>query len=199
MAHIVLLGDSIFVNAAYVRGGPAVIDHLHRELGTKHRASLLAVDGSLTNDVPRQVRSVPDEATHLIVSMGGNDALGHSDILDRPVKSTAETLRLLSRVRREFESSYRQALTACLRKNLPVIVCTIYNGNFPDADYQERASVALSVFNDTILRIAREQRCPTIELRSVCTSSDDYANPIEPSAEGGKKIAHAIVESVLQS
>src|SRR6188472_1840599 len=131
MAHIVLLGDSIFDNAAYVRGGPAVIDHLHRELGTKHRASLLAVDGSLTNDVPRQVRSVPDDATHLIVSMGGNDALGHSDILDRPVKSSADALRLLSRVRREFESSYRQALTACLRKNLPVIVCTIYNGNFP--------------------------------------------------------------------
>jgi GDSL-like Lipase/Acylhydrolase family len=197
MAHIVLLGDSIFDNAAYVHGGPAVIDHLHRILGSDHRATLLAVDGSLTSSVPRQVRSVPDDASHIVVSMGGNDALAHTEILDKPVKSTADALRLLSRVRQAFEASYREALTACLRKNLPVTLCTIYNGNFSDADYQQRATIALVVFNDTIVRIAREKNCSVIELRDVCTSADDYANPIEPSVKGGEKIARAIAGSVL--
>ena len=32
MAHLVLLGDSIFDNAAYVEGGPAVIDHVRLAL-----------------------------------------------------------------------------------------------------------------------------------------------------------------------
>ncbi|CAN5794382.1 hypothetical protein BH23GEM6_BH23GEM6_01950 [soil metagenome] len=31
-----------------------------------------------------------------------------------------------------------------------------------------------------------------IELRQVCTEQDDYANPLEPSVQGGEKIAMAI-------
>jgi hypothetical protein len=35
-----------------------------------------------------------------------------------------------------------------------------------------------------------------IDLRAICTEVGDYANPIEPSVRGGKKIAQAIVELV---
>ncbi|MFL6548140.1 MAG: SGNH/GDSL hydrolase family protein [Povalibacter sp.] len=196
-AHIVLFGDSIFDNAAYVGGGPAVIDHLRRILPAGNKATLLAVDGAVTSDIPRQVRSTPDDATHLVVSMGGNDALGRSEILDTPSKSTADTFRMLARIIDEFENNYRQALTACLRKNLPVTVCTIYNGNFGDADYQLRVNVALATFDDAIVRIAREKQCSVIELRHVCTSREDYANPIEPSASGGAKIAESIKRTIL--
>jgi hypothetical protein len=197
MAHIVLLGDSIFDNAAYVNASSAVIDHLRRQLKTPHKATLLAVDGATTRDVPRQVRMVPDDATHFVVSMGGNDALGHSEILDMPVKSGAEVFRLLAGIIANFERDYREALTACLRKNLPLTVCTIYNGNFSDRDYQLRATVAVAVFNDAIARIARERMLGLIELRHVCTSPEDYANSIEPSGKGAEKIATAIVRNVI--
>ena len=43
MGHVVLLGDSIFDNALYVPGGPAVIDQLRRELPAGWSATLLAV------------------------------------------------------------------------------------------------------------------------------------------------------------
>jgi hypothetical protein len=36
-----------------------------------------------------------------------------------------------------------------------------------------------------------------IDLRFVCSSPADYANPIEPSSIGGAKIARAIVNLVL--
>ena len=134
-----------------------------------------------------------DTGRPTFVSMGGNDALGHSELLDTPVKSTADALRLLARAVRDFEGSYRTALAACLRKNLPLIVCTVYDGNFPDSDYQLRASTALAIFDDAIVRIAREKQCPLIELRHVCTSPADYANPIEPSVIGGEKIVSAIM------
>jgi hypothetical protein len=32
-----------------------------------------------------------------------------------------------------------------------------------------------------------------IDLRSVCVTAEDYANPIEPSSVGGAKIARVIV------
>jgi hypothetical protein len=54
-----------------------------------------------------------------------------------------------------------------------------------------------SIFdNDAILRVAFEHALAVIDLRFVCSAPEDYANPIEPSSEGGAKIAMAI-ERVL--
>jgi hypothetical protein len=80
-----------------------------------------------------------------------------------------------------------------------VTVCTIYNGNFPDAQLQRLASVALTVFNDAILRVAFERRLSVIDLRLVCNEPSDYANPIEPSSHGGAKIARVIVRTLALS
>jgi hypothetical protein len=51
MNHVVLLGDSIFDNTAYVDGGPAVITQVQERLPPGWQATLLAVDGSITSDV----------------------------------------------------------------------------------------------------------------------------------------------------
>jgi hypothetical protein len=40
-------------------------------------------------------------------------------------------------------------------------------------------------------------RCPVIDLRLIFDADEDYANPIEPSAKGGAKIATAILSLVL--
>ena len=45
--HIVLLGDSIFDNGAYVDGGIDVVNHLRKVIPSDWKASLRAVDGSL--------------------------------------------------------------------------------------------------------------------------------------------------------
>lgn len=55
MTHIVLLGDSIFDNAHYTEGGPDVISQVRQLLPKGWRASLLAVDGATTEDVPSQL------------------------------------------------------------------------------------------------------------------------------------------------
>ena len=80
---------------------------------------------------------------------------------------------------------------------LPLILCTIYNGCFPDADFQRLVSTPLMVFNDVILRVGIQFGLAIIDLRFVCSSAADYANAIEPSSTGGAKIARAIVNSVL--
>jgi hypothetical protein len=196
MPHLVLLGDSIFDNDAYTDGGPAVIDQVHARLPPDWRVTMLAVDGSITKGVDTQLRRLPNDASHLVLSIGGNDALQRSDILNARVATSAEALSLLHGVVRKFETNYRSALEACVSRKLPLLVCTIYNGNFADRHYQDCVTVALSAFNDVIIRAAMDKALDVLDLRSVCSSTGDYANTIEPSSRGGEKIASAIVEIV---
>ena len=198
MKHVVLLGDSIFDNAAYVDGGPDVTAHLTEMLPNEWRVTLVAVDGSVASDVHHQLADIPSDATHLVISAGGNDALGHLSILDRVVSSSAETLAELAEIVERFEERYGAMLEAVLRRNLPVAVCTVYDPSFPDEITQRLAVTALSVFNDVILRRAFAAGLPVIDLRLVCNHPDDYANPIEPSVQGGRKIAATLLRLLAE-
>jgi hypothetical protein len=197
MPHIVLLGDSIFDNAAYTSGGPDVISQVRQFLPRGSQATLLAIDGSTTREVPSQLGKMPSDATHLILSVGGNDALMKSDILHSPASGTSQAVAALADVSQRFEKSYRRAVEACRGMRLPLAICTIYNGSFPDTEFQRLVSTALMVFNDVIVRVAIEFHLTLIDLRFVCSSADDYANPIEPSSRGGAKIARTIVNLVM--
>lgn len=196
MQHVVLLGDSIFDNGSYTNGKPDVIAQLRGVLPPGWQASLLAVDGATTESVGTQLARLPGDATHLVLSVGGNNALASQHILQAPVRTTADALTLLARAAAEFDAKYRKAVAACMRHRLPLVICTIYNGNFPDRKYQQQVTVALTAFNDVIIRLGLEHALQVLELRQICTQPQDYANPIEPSDIGGAKIAQAIVHAV---
>jgi hypothetical protein len=195
MTHVVLLGDSIFDNAAYVAGGPDVVTQLRTLLPSGWTATLLAVDGAIISEVPSQLARLPRDAAHLVLSAGGNDVLAHADLLDRRASSSAQVLGWLADAAEEFAGRYRKLISTLIGQRLPLTVCTIYNGNL-EPPVRRIAATALSVFNDAILRTAAEHSVPVIELRLVCTEPRDYANPIEPSVAGGAKISRAIVAAV---
>ena len=196
VGHVVLLGDSIFDNAAYVAGAPDVVQQVRQRLPSGSKATLAALDGSTTRDVNRQLRRVAEDATHLVLSVGGNDALRSSDFLSAPARSTAEALLGLADIGERFERDYRSMLAEVLAHGVPTAICTIYYPRFPEATLQRVAVAALTVFNDSIVRAAFAHGLPLLDLRLICNESGDYANPIEPSAQGGEKIARAIVEFV---
>jgi lysophospholipase L1-like esterase len=198
MPHVILLGDSVFDNAAYVAGGPDVVAHLHKTIPSGWKATLLAVDGATCSGVARQVKDLPALATHLIVSAGGNDALARSDILDASARSVADSLLRLSVIATDFRAEYAAMLQALSATGLPVAVCTIYDPRFSEPLRRELARTALAVINDVILREAAARALPVIDMRLVCDADVDFANPIEPSVEGGAKIAAAIVSLVSQ-
>ncbi len=191
--HIVLLGDSIFDNGAYVGGGPDVIEQLRSILPRDWQATILAVDGSVTTDVIEQVPKIPASATHLIVSAGGNDGLSRADILQRPARSVGEAVDQLAALRTEFQQNYRMMLKSLLARKLPLAVCTVYDANFPDPLTRQLTTTALNIFNDCILREAITNGLPVLDLRLICTEPEDYANEIEPGVAGGQKIAAGIL------
>jgi hypothetical protein len=191
MAHLVLLGDSIFDNARYVPDRPAVIDQVRGNLPAGWNATLLAVDGQVVEDVATQLRGLPADATHLFISAGGNDALGESTILHQSVASVGEALALLAEVQARFRDEYREMLQAVRATRLPTAVCTVYD-SIPMLGVEEKTALAL--FNEVILREAIAGGLPVLDLRLVCTNPADYSHvsPIEPSMAGGAKIARLI-------
>lgn len=197
--HLALLGDSTLDNARYTDGGPSVVDHLNNRLAPEDRATLLALDGAIAETVPTQVDELPSSVTHLLLSVGGNDALRDASLLSNPAKRVEEGLTTMAEAVSRFEKAYRAALAAVVGKGLPTTICTIYTGDFHDASAQRVINAALRMYNDVILQAALDHECPVIDLRRVCTESADFTQQIEPTTQGGEKIAYAIYQAHRQS
>jgi hypothetical protein len=196
MKHVFLLGDSIFDNAPYVAKGCEVKTQLQALLGDGHRVILLARDGDVLADMNSQVGRLPESpaaSTRLVVSCGGNNVLGLVGFMQSGVRTVLEAAELLASWQAEFRFEYRRMLDRVLARGLPVAVSTIYDG-VPGLAPGLRT--ALAVFNDVILREAALRRLPVLDLRLVCDEPGDYspASPIEPSEQGGRKIAAAIAD-----
>lgn len=196
MPHLVLLGDAIFDNASYTRGGPCVIEQITARLPAGWSASLLAVDGDTTSDVAKQLSGFPTDASHLALSVGGNDALGCMSRLEEPVHTVLEALATLADIQSGFARHYGTLLDKLAALKLPLMTCTIYDA-VPGLPVPLRA--ALSLFNDVILREAIRRGLPVLDLRMVCTEPGDYSedSPFEPSSQGGAKLADRLASTVL--
>jgi lysophospholipase L1-like esterase len=192
--HIVLIGDSIFANKSYVGNEQDVISHLRAIMPKDWTATLCAIDGSFTHTVPAQLQCIPKEATQIVLSIGGNDALTHQDLLYENLQGS-RVLSILADAADEFGINYEKTVQMVRPLGKSLCLCTIYNGNLPK-EISQAAKAAIAVFNDRIYAVANDLKLPVIDLRRVCTETTDYANPIEPSGAGGAKIAKRILEHV---
>ena len=198
MSHVVLLGDSIFDNAAYVPDRPPVIEQVRRGLPPGWKATLVAVDGHTIEDVATQLPRVPAGATHLVLSVGGNDALGATWLLAERAGTVRDALGAVAAAFGKFRAAYAAMLAKVLALGKPTCVCTVYD-SIP-ALLGPAEFAALSGFNDTITRAAAGAGIPLIDLRVICNHADDYSplSPIEPSVAGGAKIAEAICRMLAE-
>lgn len=193
---IALIGDSIFDNAGYVPGEPCVREQLSDELGDGFEVSLLAVDGDFVRDVAKQLDGLPAHVTHVVVSVGGNNALSYAQELLSDFESSSEMFDEWARIRKEFRHEYCEMLRLVVALGLKVTVCTIYDA-VPSIDDGE--ATGLTIFNDVIISEAIGAGVPLVDLRQVCTEIDDYSrlSPIEPSSQGGAKIV-AVLSRMLK-
>lgn len=199
MPHLILLGDSILDNAEDVGAGQPVIAQVQGLLPGGWHATLLARDGSVTHDVHAQLARLPPDASHLVISAGGNDALMQSDVLRARVDTVGAALDRLAAIGARFAQEYAELLAQVRGRNLPATLCMIYDPNMSDPTSQRILAAGLTIFNDVISRAAFEGGFDLIDLRTICSSPSDYANEIEPSSAGGAKIAAAIVQAATRA
>lgn len=200
--HIVLLGDSIFDNGMYVPGGPSVSEHLQRILGMGDKATLLAVDGARVASVHMQIERIPTDATHLVLSIGGNNALWLAgNVFEEAATDVRSGMQLIGKEIELFRNEYDELFESLRRLHLPLVVCSVYD-SVPGLKIEE--SAGLMMFNNLITRKVFELGLPLIDLRLLCSETSDFSavSPIEPSASGGGKIAraiHAAVERIAEA
>jgi hypothetical protein len=193
--HIVLLGDSIFDNGSYVPGKPDVVQQLQAMVSADWKATLLAVDGAVVQSVARQIMKLSTTTTHLVISAGGNAALGYQDLLKDRSHVAADGFSQLAVAQQTFRDDYAAMVDLAVETGRAVVLCTIYDA-VPGLPPQ--AVTALSIFNDVIIREASRCKLPVLDFRSICSDSEDYSSlsPIEPSAIGGSKIASAVANLI---
>ena len=190
--HIVIAGDSIFDNGAYVPGEKDVFQQLKDLAKGQAEVTSLAVDGSVTEDVLTQITRLPSNTTHLFISSGGNDALRQMGLLSQSVQSVAEAMLILSTSQEQFRAQYRRLIARIqLLTNTKTVVCTIYHPN-SEAEKQSVMDIGVSLFNDVIVEETNKARIPVLDIRGIFLNREDYANEIEPSSIGGQRLAAAI-------
>src|SRR3954469_19517412 len=162
MKHVVLLGDSVFDNGAYVGSSPALVHQLHQLLPGGWAANLNTRDGAVIAEIRHQLQKLPPGATHLAISVGGNDALMQTGVLDQKVSSVAGALDMLDDIRKDFWVAYAIMLDGVLSLGLPIAVCTIYEPRYSDPSQRRTAAAALTLLNDAIIQEAFMQKVSLI-------------------------------------
>ena len=221
--NILLLGDSIIDNRTYVLEGELeVTAHLKKLYLDEPDVSITnnAVDGDTMYDLKNNHLDTPDveEASHTVVSIGGNDLLQNISFLQR----TSELSKIMGKDarigkwgvkelnpsrNRVFEETYFEIIKPFTKQyetivaNLSnhrakLLLCTVYEGDLVDSDefsdVNNSSKTMVSVFNDIVYRTANKYGADVLELREIFVRPEDYANPIEPSHIGGGKLAKAI-------
>ena len=192
--RIVLIGDSVFDNGVYVPGQPDVLSQLQSVLPDDWTATRVAQDGAVTADVREQLTGIPEDAAHLVVSVGGNDGLQQlSALRTDPLKVLANTAEIL----KQFQKDYGAMLDAIVETGKPVTVCTVYGGDFQDQETADLASLGTGLINTVIESEALVRGVAVLDLRTIFTRSEDYTCAVEPSVQGGEKLARAIAAHVM--
>jgi hypothetical protein len=131
--------------------------------------------------------------------MGGNDLLNHISFLKSKVELTPkEVMEQAVCKLAPIKHRYRSIVKKLSQQDSNILLCTVYEGNLSsDIFYRDIsfASMAMvSMLNDIIFSTGATFNVDVLELRNIFTEEQDYANPIEPSHIGGKKLASRILD-----
>jgi hypothetical protein len=194
---VLVCGDSVFDNTPYVgEGGRDFHSHLS-ELVDGWEIAFRALDGAVARQVINEQIETSDSFDAVVLSVGGNNALQHLPLLESPESmSFLEMAQVLADIQGRFRKDYAATLRQAGSASDRLLVATIYRPRFHLDGYPEQVIFAieplLSVFNDVIQEEARRAGAELLDLREISVSDDDFANPIEPSDAGGRKIASKI-------
>ena len=201
MNRVVLFGDSIIDNKTYVSHGEfSVLEHL--ENISNYEYIQVAYDGHTTFDVQNKQLHLSTivKPSHIVLSVGGNDLLQNLSYLSKgPVSNVNEAVSgIQQHIFEPLEQRFETIIEELSSQRANLLICTVYEGDLGRTDefkdVLDSSKIMVSSFNDIVYKTAKKYNADVLELREIFITSDDYANPIEPSHTGGEKLAKSIVE-----
>ena len=138
------------------------------------------------------VREIPEDATHVVISIEGAWAIEASGLLQGGTHTISEALETLCTAADEFEGILTGMIAAARETGLPTVVCTLVPARYANPAAHRVASTALAIFNDRVLRRAIAAGLHIVDLRLVCDEDGDYASETLLSRAGVRKAANVI-------
>ena len=190
--HVALLGDSSFDNGNWT-DGPCVTEQVREYFP---QTSLYACDGALIAAIAPQSMKIPADVTHVVVSVGGNDATAAVNVVKKQCSDGEQAILEVWKFVKAWERDFDIAITE-LRKqvgpDVKIVLCSIYSPCFGPFGVttvsQDAADAFIALVADAMLRVATRFGLPMIDWRRVMNKVEDFTNPIEPNSTGGLKMA----------
>jgi lysophospholipase L1-like esterase len=181
---IVLIGDSMLNNSAYVSANQSVPDLLSKKL-VGNTVYNFAKDGATINDCYTQLDKISTELnnsrTYIVVSCGGNNILS-----SRSLKATD-----MNNLFNEYSELLKSIKTRVPNASLYVI--NLYT---PTNSHYVSYHKAIDQWNQLLEDNKSSLKYKIINTSSLLVTDEDFTYNIEPSEKGGKKIVEAIVNSL---
>jgi len=185
---IVLLGDSILKNDAYVSNGKSIHNILNER--TNGQIYCYAMDDSKINQIYNQFDNIPENLnnkhTTIFLSAGGNDILSH---YVEQYQDTSDTSIL-----KDMFASYTNLVDTIRNKmnNAKLVLLDIYYPN--NLKYKQYHPI-INEWNNMIYSYASDikNNINVFKTSSMLMKDTDFSLGIEPSSSGGEKIAENIL------
>ena len=185
---LVLLGDSILKNDAYVSDGKSV-DILLKER-TNEKSICLARDDSKIVDIYSQIEKIPNDIntnyTTVFLSAGGNDILTHYVEQENTSKDSS--------ILKTIFAAYKKVIKS-IRNKLPnanIVLLDIY---YPDNMKYKQYHSIINEWNNMIYSYSNKNNYSVLKISGILTHPEDFSLGIEPSAVGSKKLVETILSS----
>lgn len=184
--NIVLIGDSMLNNSAYVLSGQSIPDLISKDLEKTTGTTLynFAKDGATINDCYSQLDKISTDLnnsnTSIFISVGGNNILNSRTKMD----STSIT---------NLFNQYIELIKSIKTRspNAELVVLNLY---FPVRSHYKSYYDAIEQWNK-LLEDNTFQGYKLIQTNNLLVTADDFTYDIEPSFKGGKKIVKAILDN----
>ena len=173
---IILVGDSILKNNSYVLEENSV----EKLLSTKTNAHVycFAVNDSTIKDATEQVNILPqhlnEPSSCIFLSIGGNDILKEID----PISS----------IFRKYMD-----LVNTLQKKMDKTKIILINLYYPTDEKYKKYYSGVKRWNELVGAFAEDKHLKVLNASIILTKPDDFTYEIEPSENGGEKLANEIV------
>jgi hypothetical protein len=181
---VVLIGDSMLNNSAYVSANQSVPDLLSKEL-VGNTVYNFAKDGSTINDCYAQLDKIStnlnNSNTSIIVSCGGNN------ILNSPSLKKTDMNNLFNEYSKLLKS---------IKTRVPKASVYLLNLYTPTNTHYVSYHSAIKQWNQLLENNKSSLDYTIIDISSLLVSDKDFTYNIEPSERGGKKIIEAILNNI---
>ena len=181
---IVLIGDSMLNNSAYVSANQSVPDLLSKKL-VGNTLYNFAKDGATINDCYAQLDKISTElnnsTTYIVVSCGGNNILS-----SRSLKTTN-----INNLFNQYSELLKSIKTRV--PNASVYVLDLYT---PTNSHYMSYHEAIDQWNQLLEDNKSYLQYKIINTSSLLVTEEDFSYNIEPSEKGGKKIVEAILNNI---